>query len=73
MARFAELLAATAGTPDDGNVAVCAERMGYGRAYGNAMLQRLRRDLGAQAREECTKCGHRDPWACGCWVKGAIK
>lgn len=48
--RFAELLAKTAGTPDDGNVAKVARRMGLDPGTGNGMLQRLRRDLGDQAR-----------------------
>lgn len=49
-ARFAEMLADSAGTAEDGNVALIAERMGFGKGYGNAMLQRLRRDLGWQAK-----------------------
>lgn len=48
--RFAELLAASAGTPIDGNVAAIARRMGQDASYGNAMMQRIRRDLGPQAR-----------------------
>ena len=47
--RFAEALARSAGTPDDGNVGKAARAIGLSSANGNAMLQRLRRGLGPQA------------------------
>lgn len=47
--RFAEALARSAGTDDDGNVAKAARQIGLSGNNGNAMLQRLRRDLGPQA------------------------
>lgn len=48
--RFAELLAASAGTPDDGDVAKIARRMGLKASSGNGLLQRIRREQGDQAR-----------------------
>lgn len=48
--RFAEALARSAGTLADGNVAQAARAIGLSGNNGNAMLQRLRRDLGDQAR-----------------------
>ncbi len=47
--RFAEALAASEGTPDDGNTAKAARAIGISGVNGNAMLQRLRKDLGPQA------------------------
>lgn len=50
--RFAELLSehdADAGNRG-GHVADCARRMGISPAQGNGILQRMRRDLGPQAR-----------------------
>jgi transposase len=41
--RFADLLADGIQAED------AAERLGYSRAYGNAMLQRIRKRLGPQA------------------------
>lgn len=43
MDRFAELLS------EDLTVTEAAKRMGFDYAYGNAMLQRIRRKLGRQA------------------------
>jgi len=57
--RFAEVLSqwtaaedATDVCPADpgGNAGEAARRIGLSRASGNGMLQRLRRDLGPQAR-----------------------
>ena len=52
--RFAELLsehdADEGGTNRGGNVAECARRMGIKPSAGNAMLQRIRKRLGPQAR-----------------------
>jgi hypothetical protein len=48
--RFAEMLAESEGTRDDGNVGIIARRLGLHKASGNGMLQRLRRDLGWQAK-----------------------
>lgn len=48
--RFADLIC---GGDDEANALSpqeAAERMGYSRAYGNAMMQRLREKLGPQAR-----------------------
>ncbi len=58
--RFAELLAEHV-TPEDarragvrpnkgGNCVLCARKLGLADATGNGMLQRMRRDLGPQAR-----------------------
>lgn len=41
--RFAEHLA------ECGNVAIASRRVGVSSAYGNAMLQRIRKRLGPQA------------------------
>lgn len=48
--RFAEILANSAGTDTDGITSVAATRLGVSANNGNAMLQRLRRELGQQAR-----------------------
>lgn len=48
--QFAELLShhdAATGDPG-GNAAECARRLGLDPATGNGMLQRLRRELGAE-------------------------
>lgn len=42
--RFADLLS------EGLTVKAASERMGYDKEYGNAMLQRIRRGLGWQAR-----------------------
>lgn len=42
--RFADALA------ESGSVSIAAERVGVSRTYGNALLQRIRKDLGWQAR-----------------------
>lgn len=47
--QFAEALAQSEGTPDDGNVAKIARRVGIKAGSGNGMLQRIRRELGWQA------------------------
>jgi hypothetical protein len=47
--RFAEALAASEGTADDGNVSKAARRVGLKAENGNALLQRIRRGLGRQA------------------------
>lgn len=47
---FADRLAQSAGTADDGNVRHAARSIGKLPVSGNDMLQSLRRELGWQAR-----------------------
>lgn len=48
--RFAELLAQHGPGDTGGHVGKCAERMGLSREEGNSILQKMRKDLGWQAR-----------------------
>lgn len=50
IARFADAMAASAGTEIDGNVRLLAEQLGMSPSAGHAMMQRIKRDLGSQAR-----------------------
>lgn len=48
--RFAEALAQTEGTRQDGDVMAVALKLGYAPTTGNGYLQRIRAELGPQAR-----------------------
>lgn len=50
MDRFAEVLAGTAGTPNDGNVRFVGRQLGLDMVASNNVMQRIRKRLGAQAR-----------------------
>lgn len=50
MDRFAELLANTAGTENDGKVPFVGRQLGLTTAEANGVMQNLRKRLGAQAR-----------------------
>lgn len=50
MDRFAEALAATAGTANDGQIPFVGRQLGMSTQQANDVMQRLRKRLGPQAR-----------------------